>query len=131
MAPGNILCHHNSHLMGHFKYLHGSRMTCLPLNISEKQQEKARRDYNHCLHIFVNMIFFAHSEEQHRSFKKREALLFFHSYIKPVPGRILVHSVLETHVLVIIVELIWLLFLNILFLNFVQTLNKFLRFRRI
>ena len=36
MAPGNGLCHHNTHLMEHFKFFHGSRMTYLPLNISEK-----------------------------------------------------------------------------------------------
>ena len=36
MAPGIISCHHNRHLMRHFEFLHGSRMICLPLNISEK-----------------------------------------------------------------------------------------------
>ena len=37
MTPGNVLCHHDRDLMGHFKFLHGSRMICLPLNISEKK----------------------------------------------------------------------------------------------
>ena len=29
------LCHHNKHLMGHFEFLHGSRLICLPLNFLE------------------------------------------------------------------------------------------------
>ena len=36
IAPGNFLCHHKKHLMGYFKFLHGSRIICLPLNIWEK-----------------------------------------------------------------------------------------------
>ena len=29
IAPGNVLCHHNKHLMGYFEFLHGSRIICL------------------------------------------------------------------------------------------------------
>ena len=42
----------------------------------------------------------------------------------------MVHSVEKTHALVVTVELIWLLFLNIFFFNFVPTPNKSLRFTR-
>ena len=53
---------------------------------------------------------------------------FFHLDTNLVLGNVLVYPVEENHVLVVTVELIWLLFLNILFLNFVQTPNKSLRF---
>ena len=33
---GNVLCHHNRHLMAHFEFLHYSEVICLPLNIIEK-----------------------------------------------------------------------------------------------
>ena len=46
----------------------------------------------------------------------------------PILGHVLVHSVDKAHVLVVTVELIWLLFLNISFFNFVPTPNKSLRF---
>ena len=48
----------------------------------------------------------------------------------PIPGHILAHSVNKTHDLVVAVELIWLVFLNIFFSNFVPTPNKSLRFTR-
>ena len=43
----------------------------------------------------------------------------------------LVHSVDKTHILVVTMKLIWLLFLNILSFNFVPTPNKSLRFTRL
>ena len=53
MTPGNVSCHHDRDLMGHFKFLHGSRMICVPLNISEKyiyvlttSLRKTKRDRN-------------------------------------------------------------------------------------
>ena len=55
---------------------------------------------------------------------------FVHLYTKPVPGRVLAHSVDKTHLLVVTAEFIWLLFLKILSFNFVQTPKKSLRFRR-
>ena len=55
---------------------------------------------------------------------------FFHLDINPVLGHVLIHSVDKTHALVVTVELIWLLFLNILSFNFVSTLNKFRRLKR-
>ena len=38
MAPGNVSCHRIKHLMGHFEFLHDSRMAYLLLNILEKLQ---------------------------------------------------------------------------------------------
>ena len=36
IAPGNVLRHHNKHLMGYLEFLHGWRIICLALNIAEK-----------------------------------------------------------------------------------------------
>ena len=49
---------------------------------------------------------------------------------QPVIGHVLVHSIDKTHVLDVTVDLIWLLFLNILSFNFVATPRKSLRFTR-
>ena len=57
---------------------------------------------------------------------KRIPPQFFHSYTNPVLGHVLSHSFDKTHVLVVIVELIWMLLLGILSFNLVPTLNKFL-----
>ena len=55
-----------------------------------------------------------------------------HFFIQiPILCHVLVHSIDKTHVLVVIVDLIWLLFLNILFFNFVSTPNKSFRFHKI
>ena len=48
---------------------------------------------------------------------------FFHSDTNPVFRYVLIHSLKKNHVLV---ELIWLLLLNIFFFNFVPTPNKFM-----
>ena len=56
--------------------------------------------------------------------------LFFHPDTNPVIANALVHPVDKTHVLVVIMELIWLLFLNTLSFNFVPTPRKSLRFTR-
>ena len=46
----NVFCHHNNYLMGYFEFLHGLRIICLPLNISEKLHwqclRKTRRSRN-------------------------------------------------------------------------------------
>ena len=57
-------------------------------------------------------------------------LPFVHSDTNPVLGQVLVHSIDKTHLLVVTVELTWLLFLNMIPFNFVQTPNKSLRFTR-
>ena len=62
---------------------------------------------------------------------KRGPPQFFHLDTNPIIGHALVHSVDKTYVLVVTVDLIWLLFLNILSFNFVATLRKSLRFTRI
>ena len=36
IAPGDVSCRYNKHLTGYFEFLHGSRIICLPLNISEE-----------------------------------------------------------------------------------------------
>ena len=61
---------------------------------------------------------------------KREPPPFFHLDTNPVFGHVLIHSIDKTHVLVVTVESIWLLFLNIISFNFVPTPNKFLRLKR-
>ena len=64
---------------------------------------------------------------------KQAPLPFFHSDFNTQSCYVLVHSVDKIHLLVVTVELIWLLFLNIFFFNFVPTSNKcvsFARFRR-
>ena len=48
----------------------------------------------------------------------------------PTLDHVLVHSVDKTHVLVVKVKIIWLLFLNIFFFNYVPTRNKSLKFTR-
>ena len=63
-----------------------------------------------------------HPEEQHLPFKQTGTNSVF--------GHVLIHSVNKSHVLFVTVELIWLLFLNIPFFNFVPTPNKFLRLER-
>ena len=64
---------------------------------------------------------------------KRGSSLFFYSDTNPVLSHVLVHSVDKNHNLDVTVELILLLFLNILSFNFVPTPHKSLRsvsFRR-
>ena len=53
---------------------------------------------------------------------------FFHTDGNLALGHVLVYSIDKTHVLVITLLSIWLLFLNILPFNFVLTPNKSLRF---
>ena len=54
-----------------------------------------------------------------------------HFFIRiPILGHVLIHSIDKINVLIVTVKLISLLFLNILFFNFVTTPNKSLRFTR-
>ena len=52
IAPDSVMCHYNEHQMGNLKFLHGSRIICLPLNIqkncieNKKLHGKARRGRN-------------------------------------------------------------------------------------
>ena len=61
---------------------------------------------------------------------KRRPPPFFYSYTNPALSHVLVHSVDKTHVMVVTMELIWLLFLNILSFNYAPTPNISLRFTR-
>ena len=36
IAPGNVLYNHSKHVMKYFEFLNGSKIICLPLNISKK-----------------------------------------------------------------------------------------------
>ena len=146
IAPGNVLCHYNKHLMEYLELPHGSRIICLPLNISENYTEialhwkpwkplsKPRRGRDSSpssLLIRYNILQYQPTLKNNiYHLNKRGPPAFFYSDTNPVLGHVLVHSVDKTHVLVVTVELIWLLFLNILSFNFVPTPKKSLRFTR-
>ena len=69
------------------------------------------------------------NNNKHHS-RKRNPPPFFHSNTILVLGHVQLHSAGKTYVLGVTVESTWLLFLNILSLNFFPTPNKSLRFRR-
>ena len=84
--------------------------------------------------IFVNTIKYQRTLKKNiYHSNKRGSPPFFHLDTNLVIGYVLGHSLEKSHVLVVTVELIWLLFLNILFFNFVPTQRTslmFTRFRR-
>ena len=95
--------------------------------MSSKNQKRQRL----ITFIFVNTIQYPRTLKNNiYHSNKRRPPPFFHLDTNPVIGHALVHSVDKTHVLVVTVDLIWLLFLNILSSNFVATPRKFLRFTR-
>ena len=126
------------HLVEFFEFLHGSRIICLSFNISKncdnnifsKRHERQRL----IAFIFVNMIQYPRILKNNIDYlSKPEPRPFFHSDINSVLGHVLVHSAEKTHVLTVTVEVIRLLFLNLLCFNFASTPNKslmFTRFRR-
>ena len=116
IASGIVLCHHNKHLMGYFEFLHGLRVICVPLNISEKW------NWQH----FSEKL----EETEIVAFVWRRPP-FLHSDTNLVLGHVLVYFADKTHVLVVTVDLIWLFFLNIHSFNFVPTPNKSLKFTRL
>ena len=69
-------------------------------------------------------------EEQHLPFKQTANGDDHPFFIEFESCIVAVHFIDKTHVLIVAVELIWLLFLNILSVNFVPTTNKTLRFKR-
>ena len=115
--------------MGYFEFLHNWRIICLPLNIPEKlhwQQlfEKPKRQ-RLIAFILVSTIQYPRTMKNNIYYSnKREPPPFFLWDTNSVLGHVLIHSVDSTLVLVATVELIWLLFLNILSSNFVPTSNK-------
>ena len=82
IAPGNVLCHHSKHLMGYFELLNGSRIICLPLNISEKllwEHVFEKLEEADTL-IFVNTIQYPRTLKSNiYHLNKREPPPFFHS----------------------------------------------------
>ena len=58
------MCHHRKHLMGYFKFLNGSRIICLPLNIPENmywQHVFKKVEGEDLPFIFVNMGQYPHN----------------------------------------------------------------------
>ena len=95
--------------------------------MSSKNQKRQR----FIAFIFVNRIQYPRTLKNNiYSSNKWGPPLFLHLGTSPVIGHTLVHSVDKTHVLVVTVDLIWLLFFNMLSFNFVATPKKFLRFTR-
>ena len=95
--------------------------------MSSKNQKRQR----FIASIFVNTIQYPRTLKNNiYHSNKRGSPPFFHLDTNPVTGHALVHSVDKTHVMVVIVDLIWLLFLNILSFNFAATPRKSLRFTR-
>ena len=81
--------------------------------------------------IFVNTIQYPRNLKNNICHSKKWGTpLFLHLDTSPVIGHALLNSIGKTHVLVVTVDLIWLLFLNILSFNFVATLRKSVRFTR-
>ena len=70
IAPNNVFCHHNKHLMGYLKFLHGSRIICLLLNIPEKLH------WQHILEKPEEAETHRH-EEQHLPFKQTKTTTIF------------------------------------------------------
>ena len=95
---------------------------------------KSQKKHKIIASILVNTIQNSHTLKNNiYHSNKRGPPPFFHSDTNPLLGHVRIHSFDKTHVLVVTVELIWLLFLTILPFNFVPTLNKSLmltRFRR-
>ena len=118
IAPSNVLWHQNKHLMENFKFLTCSRIICLPLNISGKFNwqhlfQKLEEAETNPLHLF-NTIQYPHTLKNNiYHSNKRGQRLIFHTGTSLTLCHVLVHSVDKTHVLVVTVGLIWLLFLNI------------------
>ena len=115
--------------MGYFKFLHGSKIIWLPFNVPEKLfwqhlfQEPEETE-THSLYLSQYNTIATHPDEQYPPFNQRGPLPFFHLDANPALGHVLVHSVDKPHDLVVIVELIWLLSLNVLSFNFISTPNK-------
>ena len=93
---GNVLCHHNRHLMAHFEFLHYSEVICLPLNIIEKLYwhhlfEKLGEAETIITSISLQYPLILKNNIDYSS--KMGPPPFFHSDINPVLCHVLVHSV--------------------------------------
>ena len=135
-CTSNVLRHHNKQLIRYLHFLHGLRIMCLLLNISEKlhwqmssnNQERQR----FITFTFVNTIQYSCTMKNNiYHSNKWGPPPFLHLDFNPVIVHTLVHSVDKIHVLDVTVDLIWLLFLNILSFNLVATPRKSLRVHKI
>ena len=120
--------------MGYFEFLNGSRIICLLLNISEKLNwqnclRKARRGRDLPP---SSLLIWCNSHTPWRTTFTTQTNGNQHHFPARIPilGHVLDHSADKTHVLVVSVELIGLLFLHIFSFNFAPTTNKSLRFTR-
>ena len=130
---GNVLHHHNWHLMGHFEFLNGSRKI-FPLNISEKF---------HWQHLFENQrqrliaFNFVNAIQYLRISKNYVANGDHHHQYKSLTWPWLVPIRYQSHTWLLSgplrqqnpisgcnMKLIWLLFFNTLSFNFIPTPNK-------
>ena len=96
-------------------------------NISSKSKERLNSSPSYLLIRYNTRAFW----KTNRPFKKGGGggtIIFWFIYQARAPGQVLVHFVDKSHILVV-TELIWLLLLNILSFNFVQTPNKSLTLR--
>ena len=71
--------------------------------------------------MFINMIHPRILENNIDYWSNRESPLFFHSDANPILSHALVYFVDKTHVVIVTMDLIWLLFSNIVFFNFSNT----------
>ena len=96
-------------------------------NISSKSKERLNSSPSPLLIRYNTRAFW----KTKSTIQEREGgtIIFWFIYQARVTGRVLVHFIDKSHVLVVTVELIRLLLLNILSFNFVQTPNKSLTLR--
>ena len=128
IAP-NVSWHHNKHLMRYFKFLLGSRIIYIPFNIPENLYwqylfQKPEEAETHSLYLSQYNTIATHAEEQHPPFSQKGTTTIFSFGCQSCACHVMVYSVDKTHVLVVTVELIWLLFLNMLSFNFISAPNK-------
>ena len=121
--------------MGYFEFLNGWRIICLPFEyfrkiVSLTCLRKARTSRDSSLSSFL-IRYNTHAPWKTTPTRKQTGGNHHHFFIRiPILGHVLVHSGDKSHVLVVTVELIWLMFLNIFSSNFVPRPNKSLRFTR-
>ena len=115
--------------MGYFEFLNGWRIICLPFEyfrkiVSLTCLRKARTSRDSSLSSFL-IRYNTHAPWKTTPTRKQTGGNHRHFFIRiPILGHVLVHSGDKSHVLVVTVELIWLMFLNIFSSNFFPTLNK-------
>ena len=115
--------------MGYFEFLNGWRIICLPFEYFRKIVlltclRKARTSRDSSLSSFL-IRYNTHAPWKTTPTRKQTGGNHHHFFIRiPILGHVLVHSGDKSHVLVVTVELIWLMFLNIFSSNFFPTLNN-------